>query len=208
VLLLGGSLAQPSHSSALVRAAERAVAIGGASTCRWDIASRPLGPFAPRSMSIELGADARSLVATARAADALVIASPLYHNSYSGAVKDALDHLSARDVARKPVGLLSNSGGIASTQAIDHLRQVVRALLAIAIPQQVVTVDADYVLEGDRYRLANSGIEDRLDDFAAELLWLAMRIRNEDRPEDGRRSANGAATGGTRNLAATNERSG
>ena len=177
VLLLGGSHGEPSHTSALLRAAERCVALRGATTCRWDIAMRPLPPVHPGRPRHELGADERALVAAAQAADAIVIASPLYHNSYSGAVKDALDQLSARELEGKPAGLLSNSGGFPSTQALDHLRAVVRALLGLAIPRQVVTVDDDYTLAGDRYVLASEAIEARLVGLADELVWLARRVR-------------------------------
>jgi azobenzene reductase len=174
VLLVGGSRAEPSRSGALLRAVERQVAVRNASTCRWDIARRPLEPIVPGA---EPPQEAVQLATLARAADALVIVSPLYHNSYSGAVKDVLDHLTRRDVERKPIALLSNSGGMPSTQALDHLRDVVRALLGIAVPRQVVTVDADYELDGDHYRLVDPAIELRLSALADELLWLAARLR-------------------------------
>jgi azobenzene reductase len=177
VLLVGGSRAEPSRSGALLRAVERQVAVRGASTCRWDIARRPLEPIVPGA---EAPQEAAQLATLARAADALVIVSPLYHNSYSGAVKDVLDHLTLQEVERKPVALLSNSGGMPSTQALDHLRDVVRALRGIAVPRQVVTVDAEYKLDGDHYRLANPAIELRLSALADELLWLAARLRQAD----------------------------
>jgi len=177
VLLLGGSRAEPSRSGALLRAVERQVAVRGASTCRWDIARRPLEPIVPGG---EPPPEAVQLATLARAADALVIVSPLYHNSYSGAVKDVLDHLTRRDVERKPVALLSNSGGMPCTQALDHLRDVVRALRGIAVPRQVVTVDAAYELDGDHYRLVDPAIELRLSALADELLWLAARLRQAD----------------------------
>jgi azobenzene reductase len=184
VLLLGGSLAEPSHSGALLRAAERALAARGAQTFRWDIAARPLQPIEPAAPSPAGGA----LRNAARGADALVISSPLYHNSYSGAVKDALDYLTARDVAGKPVALLANSGGLSSTQAVDHLRLVVRALCGLAIPQQLVTVDADYAIEAGAYELRDAVCRARLGLLADELLWLAARV---SRPYDETPAANG-----------------
>ena len=196
VLLIGGSHAEPSHTSALLRAAERCLALRGASTCRWDIAMRPVPPIRP------------GLVAAARAADALVIGSPLYHNSFSGAVKDALDHLSARELEGKPAALLSHSGGFPSTQALDHLRAVVRALLGLAVPRQVVTVDGDYTLTGDRYVLASEAASARLGALADELLWVAVRLRAtplQDEPDADDGQADGRARA-PRALAGANER--
>jgi NAD(P)H-dependent FMN reductase len=179
VLLLGGSLARPSHSSALLRAAERVVAVRGASTCRWDLGVRPLQSLVPGR---ERAREANSLVAAASAADALVLVSPIYHGSYSGVVKDALDHLSAEQLDRKPVALLSNGGSMPSTQALDHLRLVVRALLGLAVPRQLVTVDDDFALEGERFRLASPAVELRLALVADDLLWLVERLRAAEGP--------------------------
>jgi azobenzene reductase len=179
ILLLGGSLARPSRTAALMRAMERVLAVGGGATCRWDIAQRPLPPVQPGLDADPPDPDRRALLVAADAADGLVIASPLYHNSYSGSVKDALDHLSPRQLTGKPVALLSNSGRRISSQALDHLRAVVRALHAIAIPRQVVTVDGDYVLDGDQYRLDSPEIDARLQQLAVELLWFTERLRRD-----------------------------
>src|SRR5919199_5159263 len=162
------------RAGALPRAVERQVAVRGGSRCRWDVARRRLEPIVPGRAPPQ---EASALTTLAGAADALVIVSPLYHNSYSGAVKDVLDHLTLRELEGKPVALLSNSGGMPSTQALDHLRDVVRALLGIAVPRQVVTADADYDLDGDHYRLVDPAIELRLSALADELLWLAARPR-------------------------------
>ena len=208
VLLIGGSHAEPSHTSALLRAAERCLALRGASTCRWDIAMRPVPPIRPGLAPHELETDVRALVAASRAADALVIGSPLYHNSFSGAVKDALDHLSARELEGKPAALLSHSGGFPSTQALDHLRAVVRALLGLAVPRQVVTVDGDYTLTGDRYVLASEAASARLGALADELLWVAVRLRAtplQDEPDADDGQADGRARA-PRALAGANER--
>ena len=44
----------------------------------------------------------------------------------------------------KPVGLISNSGGIVSSEPLSHLRVIVRSLLGIAVPTQIATHDSDY----------------------------------------------------------------
>jgi azobenzene reductase len=179
ILLLGGSLARPSHTASLLRAFERVLAVRGAATCRWDIAQRPLTPVQPGLQIDTVDLDRRAFLQAAEAADALVIASPLYHGSYSGVVKDALDHLTPKHVAGKPVALLSSSGGAVGAHALDHLRAVVRALHAVAIPRQVVTVDSDYVLDDDRYRLQNADTRVRLDELGTELLWFTERLRGD-----------------------------
>jgi azobenzene reductase len=179
VLVLGGSLADPSHTAALMRAFERALIGGGAATCRWDIAQRQLPLLRPGVEADPVDPARRALLAAADAADALVIVTPLYHASFSGAVKAALDHLSPRQLTGKPVGLASNSGGASGAQAVDHLRAVVRALHAVAIPQQVVTVDAQYALVSGQFRLADADALGRVRALGEHLLWFAERLRRD-----------------------------
>jgi azobenzene reductase len=180
ILLLGGSHGKPSHTCALLRAAEHCLSLRGASTSRWDIAATPVSAALRESLSRDEAVAARALVSAAAAADGFVIATPLYHGSYSGGVKDALDHLSANEVQGKVVALLSHSGSFPATQALDHLRAVARSLRALAISGQVVTVDGDYRLYDDRYVLASDEIDARLGAVADELLSLVVRLRAED----------------------------
>jgi len=177
ILLLGGSNGQPSHTGALLRAAERSLAVRNATTLRWDVAARPVPPIVPGA---EPGKSAVVLARVAFEADGLVVASPLYHGSFSGVVKDALDSLSERELAGKPVALLSHSGSFPSTQALEHLRSVVRAMRGIATPQQVVTVDTDYARVDDRFVLRDAEIALRLDALADELLLLVARLALPD----------------------------
>jgi azobenzene reductase len=171
ILLLGGSHSRPSHTSTLLRAMERSLVMRGATTYRWDIATHPLPALVPADR------DAGGMLArVAREADGLVVASPLYHGSFSGAVKDALDHLSARELDGKAVALISHSGSFPSTQALDHLRCVVRALRCLAVPRQLVTVDADYARVDHRFVLTSDEIAARLGALADEVLLLVARL--------------------------------
>ncbi len=180
ILLLGGSHARPSRTGALLRAVELMLQRKGAEVEVWDLAERPL-PLADPAYYSRPGehpaATVRELAEAADLADGMVLASPLYHNSYSGALKNALDLLSTRQFEGKPVGLASNSGGAHGTQAVDHLRLVVRGLRGVAIPTQVVTLDGDYAPIDGGHRLANPSIEERLERFAEELLWFVARLR-------------------------------
>lgn len=199
VFLLGGSLARPSHTSALLRAAERAVRAHGAAAERWDLAERPLPLADPAQLAAPPALReprGRDLVAAAGRADALVLASPLYHSSYSGVLKNALDHLNARDLRGKPVALLSHSGRRPSSQAVDGLRLVVRALLGISLPSQVITVDGDWERDGRELRLVGAAAGERLDETVVELLWLAERLQGHSENGTGPASALAEARGG------------
>ncbi|WP_336053992.1 NADPH-dependent FMN reductase [Streptomyces sp. CA2R101] len=116
-------------------------------------------------------AQLRSLVA---AADGIVLATPVYHGSYSGLLKNCLDHLKGDAFAAKPVGILANGGGPRSAvAACDQLRTVVRAISGWAVPGHVATTASDYS-EG----VPSTAIAGRMDAMVADLLMFASHRRN------------------------------
>ncbi len=116
-----------------------------------DMARLPL--YDPRATSRT--ADEQAFVDAVRQASAVIIASPGYHGSISGVVKNALDLLeeTAKDerpyLADMPVGLIATAYGWQATgSTIAALRSIVHALrgwptpFAAAINTQVTKFDA------------------------------------------------------------------
>lgn len=110
-------------------------------------------------------------------ADAFVLGSPNYHNSYSGVLKNALDLLNMDIFRDKPVGLVGNSGGIRSTQPIDHLRIVVRGLMGVAIPIQIASCNSDFKLMEDHYVVTSDDLTKRLSDFTDQLISYTLKLK-------------------------------
>ncbi len=115
-----------------------------------DMARLPL--YNPKTT--ERTSDERDFIDTMRQASALIIASPGYHGSISGVVKNALDLLeeTARDsrpyLADMPVGLIATAYGWQATgSTIAALRSIVHALrgwptpFAAAINTQITKFD-------------------------------------------------------------------
>ncbi len=125
----GGSSTERALRLALRAAAERGVGtrlFGGA-----ELAALPL--YTPGAG--ERTAGERALLAAVRGASGVVIASPGYHGSVSGAVKNAIDLLeeTARDdrvyLADLPVGLIATAYGWQATgSTIAALRSITHAL--------------------------------------------------------------------------------
>ena len=120
--------------------AERALATALAEAERRGCRTRLIGGallsrLPPYSMPIERTAEERELVGAVREASGLLVASPGYHGSLSGLVKNALDLLedTARDerpyLTGVPVGLIATASGWQATGGtITALRSIVHAL--------------------------------------------------------------------------------
>jgi NAD(P)H-dependent FMN reductase len=116
----------------------------------------------------------RELARVARASNAFVLASPVYHASYTGVLKNALDSLGDNEFEGKPVGLVGHKG----VQPIDHLRIVVRSLGAYAIMRQVITKKDDFVNTAGGYVLESETLTHRINVFCDELLDWVRRFRD------------------------------
>jgi NAD(P)H-dependent FMN reductase len=118
----------------------------------------------------------QDLVKRARAADGFVLASPVYHNSYSGALKLALDHLDIATFDGKPVALCGNGGRRGSVQPCDHLRIVVRGLHGVAIPYNIVSVNGEYEETPQGFKVASDGLVVRLSAMVDQLVHFCQAL--------------------------------
>lgn len=183
VVLVNGSLARPSHTGALLRDVAERLRAGGCTTAEIDFHQLPLPNALPefhRNPEDFPSRQVQEWLQLMRRADGVVLGSPLYHGSYSGVLKNALDHLPYDIFRNKPVGLVTNGGGARSgLAACDHLRAVVRTLCGYAAQGQVASCPADYTLIDDALVLTNDAIQSRAQQLAKELIWLMGRLRSE-----------------------------
>jgi NAD(P)H-dependent FMN reductase len=177
-MLICGSTRRPSYTKTLTESVERILTQYGATTILWDLGEQPLPIADPRyhhDPAQHPDEVVRSLVVAASCSDGFVLSSPVYHNSFSGVLKNALDHLAISQLHYKPVGLISH-GGNRSTQAVDHLRIVVRGLLGLATPTQVCTAYGDFRDMGEGYELVSNEILQRVERFALELVIFSHHL--------------------------------
>ena len=180
VLLLAGSPRQASYTRSLARCIGRALEARAARVHLIDLCAAPLPPVVPElraKRSEHPDPRVARLYRLAESADAYVLASPTYHNSYAGVLKNAVDYLTLRDFRYRPVGLASHGGR--STQAVDHLRQVVRGVLGVAIPTQVCTQETDFSDDPDGdglFEVSDPDILTRIERFADDLVLFARHL--------------------------------
>jgi FMN reductase len=141
VLALGGSLTTPSKTFFALRVAAKGAALAEADIRIVNLAELDLPLYCDGAG--EVPDAAATLVDEVRAADALLLATPVYHGTMSGAMKNALDYfeLLARDeppwLEGKLAGLIAVSRGAAAINAINTMEYACRALHAWTMPFSV-----------------------------------------------------------------------
>jgi azobenzene reductase len=182
ILAIQGSLGTPSRTGALVELAEEILVGWGHRVHVFDLREHDLpwvDPDRHGDLSGQGDRSVRLLVDLAVRADAHIWASPVYHNSYSGVLKCALDHLAMPQLADKPVALCGDGGRAGSEQPLDHLRTVARSFHAIATPAIVTSRTADFILRSGRYELVDHEIALRLTGLCEQLVRFAVLLRDE-----------------------------
>jgi azobenzene reductase len=181
-LVISGSIGKSSCTRTLLQRLEQLLQKAGAETTFWDMGERPL-PIAVPEYYLRPDANPDKLVGefvtAVRDAHGIILGSPLYHGSYSGVLKNALDNLSLDAFARKPVGLVSHSSNARScAKPSTDLRPIVSSLGGYPTLVQIGTTDSDYDYddENDCFRLIDkSGIK-RCQELVDELLDLASLL--------------------------------
>ena len=146
----------------------------GACTDFLDLADTEL-PMCKSAADTDDHPGKRDLVARAERAQGFVLATPEYHNSYSGVLKNALDLLSNDQLGNKMFGLIGIAGGdMGAVNALGHLRIVVRGVDGHVIPEQISLPSVYRQFNGDQ--LADERMAERVTDFAAALVLHTRRL--------------------------------
>jgi len=115
--------------------------------------------------------DADELTRRVRAADSVVLGTPVYHGSYSSALKNALDYCGFDEFDETTVGLLCVAGGAFPTTTLDHLRSVARAVNAWVVPHQVAIPRARNAF--DDGELLDGDVAERVDTLGRRMVEYA-----------------------------------
>ncbi|MCM3746772.1 NAD(P)H-dependent oxidoreductase [Paenibacillus pasadenensis] len=129
ILLIAGSSRSAATSTILTRYIGQKLQEQGAAIEVIDLAELTLPIFTLDQP--DLHPNARKLAEAAVKADGLVLATPEYHGSISGALKNALDYLQPAHVTGKAVLSVSSAGGPVGISSLQHLQTIIRNLHGI-----------------------------------------------------------------------------
>lgn len=115
-----------------------------------------------------------------RKADGLIICSPTYHGTISGAIKNVLDALiflgwdQPPYLGGKPVGIMAY-GGMTSMGVLQALTQCVRGLKGITIPTHIAVPEK--AIDKTTATIVDERIHARMDEMIDELISFSARLR-------------------------------
>ncbi len=142
-----GSLREDSYTRVAVGIALTAARDVGARTECIDLREYEIPPFNADDAPPD---DVEQMAQDIRESDAILLGTPMYHGSYAGVLKNAIDHCGFDEFENKTVGLLAVSGGAFPLTALEHLRSVCRALNAWVLPWEAAIPRASQVIEEGR----------------------------------------------------------
>ena len=176
---LCGSLSANSTTHRALQLALNAARERGARTALLDLRQMRL-PFAGGDWAPAEWPDAEKLASAVRGADGLIWATPEYHGSFSGVLKNALDLCTIEDHEGKVVALLGVAAGqIGAIQSLNHLRGVARQLHLWALPTQI-SIARSFGAFDENGRLKDEKLAASLEKMSAELVkWSAVHRESE-----------------------------
>jgi FMN reductase len=126
--------------------------------------------FADGREPSEYGDDTESVIATVAASDAVLLASPVYRGTYTGALKNLLDLLPVDVLRSKPVGIVAMGYTLHHYLGVEHqLRAVLSWFGALTAPNAVYLTVRDFVEDGVAPEAAAS-----LDELLGTLIGIAQ----------------------------------
>ena len=169
VLGISGSVKQPSRTARVVSdilaSIERRVSV---SVDTIDLAVA--APILFRALRADqLDEAGRRIIDAVEVADVLVVGSPVYRASYTGALKHLFDLVDFRALQGKRVVLAATGGTPLHGLMLEHqFRPLFGFFGAVTVPTTVYAVEADF----NGYTLSNPVVEARIERAVAELMDL------------------------------------
>jgi len=165
---INGSLRPGSYSAMALEVAISRVGALGVETEIIDLRKLSL-PFCNGGDDYSDYPDVAKMQQTVKSAAGLILATPEYHGSVSGVMKNALDLMSFEELSGKVAGLISVLGGQSNSNALNDLRIILRWVHAWVIPEQIGLGQAWKVFN-EEGKILDEKLSQRFDAFARSLV--------------------------------------
>ncbi|MFC4359572.1 NADPH-dependent FMN reductase [Halobium salinum] len=134
VLAVCGSRREGSYTRSALWYALDAAAEAGAEVDYLDLGAVDLPLYHP---DVDEQGESADLMERTRAADGILLGTPVYHGSYSSTFRNYHDYCSFDEYEDTVVGLLATAGGGSYGSTLEHMRSTVRGVHGWVVPHQV-----------------------------------------------------------------------
>ena len=115
-------------------------------------------------------------------AEALIFVTPEYHGSFSGVIKNAIDHFWS-EFQKKPIGVATASAGrMGGINASTQLQHVILRIGAYPLPVKFLVPEVPVTFDNSNNPLSNS-LVNSANKFLDEFLWLAEAVTEKKKHE-------------------------
>lgn len=169
ILGISGSVKQPSRTGRVV--SDILASIERRASVSMDMIDLAVAaPILFRALRAgQLDEAGRRIIDAVEAADVLVVGSPVYRASYTGALKHLFDLVDFRALQGKRVVLAATGGTPLHGLMLEHqFRPLFGFFGAVTVPTTVYAVEADFT----EYTLSNPAVEARIERAVADLFDL------------------------------------
>ena len=118
-----------------------------------------------------------------RESQGIVLATPEYHGSLTGVLKNMLDLMSIEDLETKIVGLIGVAGGhVGAINSLNTMKTICRNLHCWVLPQEVSIAESARAFDDDG-SVADPALEERLLNVGRQLVKFAsvqQRVQQDE----------------------------
>ena len=186
IIAFAGSLRRDSFNKKLVQFAAAAARDAGGQVQFIDLADYPL-PVFDQDLEARNGLpdSAVELKKIMKASDGLLIASPEYNSSLTGALKNAIDWISRKTGDEAPLAafrgktaaiMAASPGGLGGLRGLNHLRDILGNIGVLVLPDQLAVSGADEAFD-DQGALKNPKQRERVAKIARELVEVTAKLK-------------------------------
>ncbi|MDO3679348.1 NADPH-dependent FMN reductase [Paenibacillus ehimensis] len=173
ITLIAGSNREGATSTSLLRSIERLLKDQHLSVTFVDLRELPLPLYSPDAEALH--PNVQRMVEAVADAEGLILATPEYHGSISGVLKNALDYMHAGLVAGKPVLSVSSAGGPMGVSSLLHLQGIVRNLHGVNCPEWI-SIGASYHSFDSDGHPSDEGMRGRVDSAVGKFVDLTRKL--------------------------------
>jgi FMN reductase len=118
-----------------------------------------------------------------RESQGIILATPEYHGSLTGALKNMLDLMSTDDFETKIIGLVGIAGGhVGAIHSLNTMKTICRNLHCWVLPQEVSIANSGQAFDKDG-AMTDPALEERLLNLGRQLVKFASMQKEVQQSE-------------------------